>query len=89
LNAARQQRGEGLQFNITLFETIEDVLQKGATAKLAVVGVFSVALLLYLPIGLAVSCEWEQLSFAQCVKQGLGESYCKHLRGTGGALQQG
>eukprot|EP00662_Eupelagonemidae_sp_cell21_P007443 gene7443-20680_t len=37
--------------------------------------------MLYIPVGLAVNCEWRRLSMDDCVgREGLGEAYCSSLR---------
>ena len=48
--------------------------------KLGLALAFSVAFVVYLPVGLVVNCAFVRLTYAKCVVEGLGVSYCDARR---------
>ena len=51
-------------------------LKSSKVAKAVLLGVFAVCASIYLPVGLAVVCNWEYLSQDECITKGLGKDYC-------------
>ncbi|KAG8467508.1 hypothetical protein KFE25_000824 [Diacronema lutheri] len=63
-------------------------VRRATLARNVLAAIFFVAVVIYLPIGLAVNCEWSRLSVDDCVRtQRLGEAYCEARRLPGDSSQ--
>jgi hypothetical protein len=47
-----------------------------AKVKLGIVSFMWVFVIIYLPVGLGLTCEWKRLTIAKCEALGLGNTYC-------------
>eukprot|EP00756_Hemistasia_phaeocysticola_P003722 Hpha_TRINITY_DN12415_c0_g1::TRINITY_DN12415_c0_g1_i1::g.42658::m.42658 len=64
----------------SLGSTVTSILRTSRTMKTAFCAMFFVAFLLYIPIGLAVTCSAVRLTMTDCLgKERLGTSYCQDL----------
>lgn len=54
---------------------------RASCVRNSIAAVYCLAFLVYLPVGLAVNCEWARLSMDACVNvEELGEAYCESMR---------
>ncbi|KAF0687013.1 Aste57867_21233 [Aphanomyces stellatus] len=54
-----------------------DSLRRAWRFQIAFAVAFSIAFLLYIPVGLAIVCDWARLTIQKCIENGLGVDYCQ------------
>jgi len=73
-----------LGFSMTIYwylNSVYDAFKSMHVARVVVAALFFISFLLYLPIGLAINCPFENLSLDDCINQeDLGVEYCTDLK---------
>ncbi|EQC27058.1 hypothetical protein SDRG_15172 [Saprolegnia diclina VS20] len=73
-----KQRGDDERYTMDGLDrhAVARVRRQAWVAQLTVAMLFLAAFILYLPVGLALSCEFEHLTIAKCLDLKLGDTYC-------------